>query len=711
MRKVSETKALPVLPPYNPPEDLPDKLTELPQQRQGPAQLLMKSLVVAVNTAEKKGAYSPADGVSNESRAERLSIAIERAVHDTHPSQKEYAAQVRTLTFNLKKNQELCERLLNHTLTPPMLAAMTTEELASEDLQRETAEMKARAEKQSILITEDGPRMRRTHKGDEMVADENFAIPSDETPSVARRPSAREPPGEAARPSESDQSRESAAPGADNTQYSASGDAMQIDPQHSPSADNFDIKKVFSSVKSPTVGHHRRPSAPAPVAGPGDDPDVDRLLEEDGNDSPPYSPSEETDPDVVWRGHLSMPSVANFYATAKYAGGANLARTIGLPWTTLIPHRLKVAGRISEENATEYLCGLRYSAPTDIVVASLTPATDDSKVEFDALVNYFVSKKRYAVVGDKGIANVRDTYVIPVLAGTGNHPEFMLNLEDNLIPHTRTENILLLVIVYRNDPGQMEKLHGPNWAVKASQSPGPNASTPTPAGFAQRAASISAPAFSPTSPHGPFTGFPASRQSHTPAHATPQPPHHTPYGGQPSAQQQQQQHQKHPAPPLSQEAKQQMGEALAHEILGPLIDSPTVSFLLPQAHQMTRNEWEVVRMLYEREPKSREDLTHLSQLLEKEGGNNTQSQAPQPPLRSHVPPPPQPPITLTPAPPAHHAPAPSSGSGSGVPHLISRTPIPIPVPPGMPASIAQAHQNRAPPPPAASHAPSTLPQP
>ncbi|EOO00377.1 hypothetical protein UCRPA7_4136 [Phaeoacremonium minimum UCRPA7] len=394
MRKVSETKVMPVPPPYNPPDDLPDKITELPQPRQGPAQALMKSLVVAVNSAEKKKVYSPADGVSNESRAERLSIAIERAVHDTHPNHKEYTAQVRTLTFNLKKNQELCERLLNHTLTPPMLAAMTTEELASEDLQRETAEMKARAEKQSILITEEGPRMRRTHKGDEMVADDNFAIPSDETPSVARRPSVREPLGDLARPSESDQSRDAAAPTVDTTQRSTSGDAMQIDTQHSPSANNFDIKKVFSSVKSPTAGHNRRPSAPAPLSGPGDDPDVDRLLEEDGNDSPPYSPSEETDPDVVWRGYLTMPSVANFQATAKYAGGANLARTIGLPWSTLIPKRLKVAGRISEENATEYLCGLRYSAPTDIVVASLTPATDASKADFDALVNYFVSKKR-----------------------------------------------------------------------------------------------------------------------------------------------------------------------------------------------------------------------------------------------------------------------------------------------------------------------------
>jgi hypothetical protein len=57
---------------------------------------------------------------------------------------------------------------------------------------------------------------------------------------------------------------------------------------------------------------------------------------------------------------------------------------------------------------------------------------------------------------------------------------------------------------------------------------------------------------------------------------------------------------------------------MAHELLGPWITSPTVQFILPQAYQMARKEWEVVRRVLERDPKARDDLQHLGNLLEKE---------------------------------------------------------------------------------------------
>ncbi|PHH77723.1 hypothetical protein CDD83_4091 [Cordyceps sp. RAO-2017] len=62
------------------------------------------------------------------------------------------------------------------------------------------------------------------------------------------------------------------------------------------------------------------------------------------------------------------------------------------------------------------------------------------------------------------------------------------------------------------------------------------------------------------------------------------------------------------------------GHAVAHEVLGGLISAPTVQFLLPQAFQMTRKEWEVIKAVYEREPRSRNDLQYLGALLETERG-------------------------------------------------------------------------------------------
>ena len=615
-----------------------------------------------------------------------------------------YSSQARTLGFNLKSNPELVTQLLSRTLTPPMLASMTTEELASKELQRETAEMKARAEKQAIKITEDGPRVRRTHKGEEVVGGDDFAMPSDETPgpSVGRRSNKREPQSGPAPPApapaqhgEKEQAEQSAQPDHPPPSPAAPRDGLHVDTKQSPRTD-FDINKVFSSVKSPTAGHNRHPSNQAgPAGGPGIDPEVDRMLQDDGNESPPYSPTEETDPDVVWRGEFVMNTVANFQATAKHIGGVKLVDSIGLPWSSLIPRRLQVAGRIDEKQAIEYLCGLRYSLPTDLVVVSLQPAAEASRPDFQRLIDYFVSKKRYGVVGDKAAANVRDTYLVPVLpGGESDQPEFMLNLSDNYIPHNRTEPMLLVVFVYRNDPETVSRIHGVNAAdpATASQSPTIGTGTPTPAplGHPQRHPSISGPAFSPASPQGAFPNFPNSRQSHTPIQP-PHVPHSKPY----APYQQQQQQQGPGGRPANQDmaAAQQHGEQVAREILGPYITSPTVSFLMPQAAIMSRSEWHLIRRIYERDQRSREDLGYLNSVLEREpvDQNNKAAAAPATPAATGTAAgprtgagagwssggaPPQMNTTPTPAPAATPTPAPAP------PYVPVQTPIPPPtVPP------------------------------
>lgn len=555
------------------------------------------------------------DGISTAARAERFALQIERAVHDTHAAGAAYANQSRTLFHNLKTNHELALRLLKGSLTPPMLAVMTTEELASKELQRETAEMKARAEKQSILLHEEqAPRVRRTHKGEEIVSDDTVSAIEEAPVAPVRRPTIvqeREseslpPPPETEEPTE---------PSVELPEHieqaAAPRKALHIDTAQSPKSD-FDINKVFSSVKSPSATATRRQSTlPAASTGPGVDPEVDRMLQDDGNESPPYSPTEESDPDVVWRGNLLMNTIADFQVVAKHVGGAKLNESAGVPWVTLFPKRLTVAGRIDQQKAIEYLCSLRYSSLTDIVVTSLEPASEASKPAFHKIIDYFVSKARYGVVGDKGVGNVRDTYLIPVLPGTGGHPEFMLNLNDNFIPDTRTEKMLLCVFVYRNDQAEMSNRMAPNSLVKAAQSPATGTPTPAQGAFSQRNHSISAPQFSPTSPQVPQQAYQSPRNSLTPV----QPPQ-MPHNAAPPVQAPVQAQQLPRASPHAQvDAAQREGERIAREVLGPLISSPTLAFIIPHAHRMLPKEWHLIRDVYERDPVSREDLNRLSALL------------------------------------------------------------------------------------------------
>lgn len=603
VRRVSENGSEPVPVSYTPPDDLAASIADLSGSRTGPAKALSKSLSHVLASMQKHDDLQLEEGSTVESMSETFALQIERSVYDAYPvtkGQKEYNQQIKSLSFNLKNNPELCQGLVYKTLSPTMLATMTSEQLASSEMQKQTAEMKAKAEKQSILYTsETGPRVRRTHKGEEVVDDETFvndsAVPL--------------PPG----PRRADSQIVKKEPAAGDQADPASHPQQNDDKQRSPSQAEFDIAKVFSSVKSPTTSQNRRPSALATgTNGPGVDPDVDRMLE-DENESPPYSPTEETqDPDVVWRGSLAMSSIADFQATAKYIGGANFA-SVG-PWSNLIPKKLTVAGRITEQAAIEYLCGLRYSKSTDIIVVSLTPVSPVAHPEYLALLKYFTDKKRYGVIGDKAIGNVRDTYLVPVPPGEDNYPEFMLNLVDNKIPRVREEPMLLAVFVYHTEPEQLKQLKD---GTAAQQDAGAIGS-PTPAAHAQRSNSTASagPAFSPATPQAPQGGFPhqsspAQWQSATQTPVPiPQPPNYA-KPPPPSA-----------VPPKMSEAykhqAQQAGITAAQEILGPWINAPTVQFILPQAYQMARKEWEVVRRVLERDPKARDDLQHLGILLERE---------------------------------------------------------------------------------------------
>lgn len=588
---------MPVQSNYTAPPDLAKTVTELPPRRLAPAKALVKSITHALTSMQKQGNLTLETGSSIESKAESFALQIERAVFDTHPAtkgQKEYTQQIRTLSFNLKDNLELCSGLVAGTASPNTLAVMTSEQLASSEMQRQTAELKAKVEKQSILYTaETGPRIRRTHKGEEVIDDETFN--NSEAPPPPQ-------PAPRRRVSQSVKNEPTAGDQVDLASHPAQtpdGEGKQ----RSPSNPNFDITKVFSSVKSPTSSQHRRPSAPAgPATGPGVDADVDRMLQ-DENESPPYSPTEDTqDPEVVWRGSLAMSSIADFQATAKHIGGADFSK-LG-HWSKLIPKKLTVAGRIQQQSAIEYLCGLRYSNLTDIIVVNIAPSSPTSQPEFNALIDYFVSKKRYGVIGDKVVGNVRDTYLVPVPPGEDNHPEFMLNLADNKIPKGRSEAMLLAVFVYRNDPEQLKQM-------KDAQTSNPQ-DTPTPTGHAPRSNSTSGPAFSPATPQGPFPPhqYNGHLQSTTPV-PIPQPPHMSrpppPVAAPPQT-----------STPMSEAQKaqaQQAGQVMAQEVLGPLIAVPTVQFILPQAYQMSRREWEVIRDVYNRDPRAREDLQHLAALL------------------------------------------------------------------------------------------------
>ncbi|KAH8816014.1 SPOC domain-containing protein [Xylogone sp. PMI_703] len=590
------------------PQDLPAKIQDLEKARQGPAILIQKSLLHAIPISIKAGIYTLGDNETVQSTAERLAIQIEDAVYKTHPDKDAYVKQTRSVSFNLKQNQELSNRILTKSLRPDALAVMTTDEMATKELQREKAEMQARVDKQSILITDDAPRVRRTHKGEELVESEVYEDPAEYKTPAPRRRSMLDPNADMA-----GRSRETSPIGGDEVELPANIndykstdniranatpkpplniDTKPAPPMRKPSTPNdFDINKVFSSVQSPSAGQHpRRPSTIQQSTGPGVDPEIDKMLQDD-NESPPYSPAEyNSDPDIIWQGTVTMDSIAKFPAIAKHVGGADLSRNGSPPvsWSDLLQKDLRVAGRIDQDKANEYLCSLRYSQPTDLVVIAVTPVGEAATQGWRDTINYFHSKHRYGVFANKGPSNIRDTYLVPVPASPVSLPDFITNLEGHKLSPERTEPMMLFALIIRNE-------YHPE---------GSKSSDGTPVmGHPQRQMSISSqgPYMSPINQQGAFQPPPpGSQNQQTPSQG---------FNNNDSMHRYQQEEQR-------RTQQQREGEAVAAKILGPLITAPTVHFLLPQAYQMRPVEWQVIKDIFEREPKAQQDLAYLSQLLE-----------------------------------------------------------------------------------------------
>lgn len=616
--------------PKSPTTTVASKIIDLESDRQGGAKLIQKGLLFSIPEAIKTKVYTFTSGETLESKSEGLALEVEDAVYQTHPDKNSYSKQARALFSNIKHNQELCNGLLTKTLLPSHLAVMTTDDMASKELKRETAEMKARADKQSIMITEDGPRVRRTHKGEEIIEGDGFAIPAETTTSTTTRRRISSDPNSEAQPRSREGSpagNEVELPGDLDSYRSHDGirGGGNMPQQQSLSIEtknqnqlrkqslhgDFDINKVFSSVQQSPTGpppsHVRRPSTNAPPAGgAGFDPEIDKLLaDEDGNESPPYSPAEyDSDPSIVWRGVVTMDSIAKFSATAKHVAGADLTRSpTPLPWSDILQKELRIAGRIDQEKANEYLCSLRYSPPTDVVVVNITPAGEAATRGFKEMFDYFHSKNRYGVLTNKGVGNIRDTYLVPVAPSPASLPDFVVNLEGHKLPENRTEPSIIIALVIRSE-WQPENYRGFDGAADAR--------SPSLQSHPSRQMSISGtgPQLSPISSQTPpFSGGPPSQSPHPP----------------PLLQEDLQRRQQ-------QKTDQRQGEETAAMILGEFVHAPTVGFLMPQAFQMRALEWEVIRSILETDERARSDLQHLSQVLEIRMAQ--QPQGPPAPIRS-----------------------------------------------------------------------------
>ncbi|KAL3465934.1 transcription factor S-II, central domain-containing protein [Aspergillus heterothallicus] len=564
--------------------------------RRNAVNALSKVFVDQISDASTLGSFKLPEGKSGEEFGEQLGLAVEHALYQTicggsGDLTEAYKLQLRTVLFNVKKNPSLRDRLLVGSLLPEALSKMSSQDMASEELQQKDAEIKAEAERQHIIVQEQGPRIRRTHKGEEIVEDDQQHVSSEPVFSAAPRratiaetdgsPSAQSPGSPTAKQPEAD-GQEKTPQEPTPTERPTAHDEHFPPRGHSPGAGQ---EQVFPEVKT----HIREP---IPIGKVQADAEIDKLLKDDEPESPPYSPKEFHDEGAVWHGRVVMNPVSEFSSFARHVGGADLSGRI--PWGQLIPSTLLIDGRIDIQLASNYLCGLRFSSSTDVtVVAVSSPESPKEKAGFDKLFNYFQERKRYGVVGKHPLSAVKDTYLIPIEAGSTKKPEFIELLENNALEDPTTERILLVV-----------------FAVKTGES--------------------NPPSVQPSSHHSSLEPT-ASASPLTIASSTPQQPHFATPGPRPTAQQQ---YAQTPTPAftgLAQSQQQSQGQqalansvqlnsqnqaaptglAAAVQVLGAQANTPSIKDLLQRVPDVTATQLQVVRDILVRHPEAALDCQIL----------------------------------------------------------------------------------------------------
>ena len=626
---------------------------------------------------QKKGQYP-----------EKLALEIEYHLYlalwnqHSQPTQQ-YKLKARGIGLNLPKNPVLQSRLLKGEVTPESLVQMKPEEMASEEFQLMAEQVRRESEIQNTILTEEtGPRIRRTHKGEEIVEDDiDRPMVNDEpfysggggggtTDHVMEE--APSPRSRAVSQAAEESPHSPPQLKAEETTHSAHTESAPQTPRTPLSARTpitargrqFSIEGVWNNVNTPEGPTH--PKMPGTRQAPhmlslrttaqpksAVDAEIDKLLAEEDhemeNETPPYSPSELTFTDSalpVWRGRVSMISVSNFRARAHLLGGPEDAQH-KLPLSDLLGGTMLIDGRIGIDRATEYLCGQKFSQTNEIIVLAIEPEDHiepAAATEFNKLFQYFQKKERYGVVGKPLHKYIKDCYLVPIDV-RDDMPDFFECLAKHSLEQAPRKKRVFAVVFVLSKTGiaeaAKEKLEAsrPKTTPETHQSPltrtpvQPQPEVPQHNNHQQQQnypVAQPLPAYPPQA-HPNYHPYPQPYGQQHP-YVTPPPINHHPHGNgyhhpyyQPQTQQQQvpiHQHQ----PPLPAPPQQQPSPQPQHQ--SPLAQQqPVKKFhftpwkeLQDALPQLTFEQVNIINRIVARNPAAQQDPGLLARLIKEDGG-------------------------------------------------------------------------------------------
>lgn len=346
-----------------------------------------------------------------------IGTAVENAVYQgCYKAAKlplEYNNKVRAIGFNLVRNHSLASEVLWERITPARLAEMTTDEMANKELKEYMEKVRIQSEINITLVKSDGPRIRKTHKGEEFV-EELRELRQTPTPEENIFPSTT---------NGADIQTHSKDLQADTNMTGTGNDSLSVPLAPSSRQASRAIMRIgneeslcLNSSPQARVGHsyNSNESGVALPSSPGRMHLNRDLVEPDSNkisksvDQPPQVLARATE--LEWVGRIERSNFASLCTVAQLAGGPEYIA--GVKWSALLDEVLHIGNEVSPDVADEYLKHLACSKSSAMVMVCLTPMDRADGQEFTKLFEYFTSVQRYAVIGKHYLRCIRSVHLI-----------------------------------------------------------------------------------------------------------------------------------------------------------------------------------------------------------------------------------------------------------------------------------------------------------
>lgn len=395
-------------------------------------------------------------GYDKEKLSNKWAFDLEAAIFDWASKQtnKKYTDKSRSLMVSVKK-PTVIKRILDDDLSFENIVNLSPEEI-DEDLKKYADKVRQESIRRSVLTMDDnqGQRIRRTHKGEELVESTNNQLSEDVEVNIISRnidhrrfkedsPSSREiivdnntkPSYNYTHPDEDDEEYEqqdvadveknSDKEGSDQEKNSSKKNERHFEESDS-SDDELDF--ILKDKKSPQASTSNDSSSKI---------NAKTKINLDSNIStkpqlPPISSSN------IWSGQLIFPEFASFRATGTFHTCTNFKKPVDINSVISYNRQIKVCkellsrpeysieGRLDRSKADAYLN--KIVATRDLFLIEID-RQDDQQYDFDKVSKYLLAKQKVGVLSGRPDF-VKDSYIMPINCNDQEIPAYLSGLEN-----------------------------------------------------------------------------------------------------------------------------------------------------------------------------------------------------------------------------------------------------------------------------------------